>query len=127
MIHYGYTFRLWQNCRQRELYRPREGAGNAVSELLRLGGHHHHFPAQMGKTSLVNQVTKHFSTDKSIRICHVDIFNCRTEGQFYQAYARAALKANATAWDDFLSAARKYHGRLLPSVTHAARTCELSF
>lgn len=86
-------------------------------------------PRRWGKTSLVNQVTQHFSADKTMRICHVDIFNCRTEEQFYQAYARAVLKANATVWEEFLASARKYLGKLLPSITltDATQTCELNF
>ena len=86
-------------------------------------------PRRWGKTSLVNQVVKHFETNKSIRICQVDIFNCRTEEQFYQAYAHAILKANTSVWDDFIASARKYLGKLLPSVTltDAAQTCELTF
>lgn len=86
-------------------------------------------PRRWGKTSLVNQVIQRFEKDKSIKICQVDIFNCRTEEQFYQAYAHAVLKANATVWEDFIVSAKKYLGKLLPSVTltDMAQTYELSF
>lgn len=63
-------------------------------------------PRRWGKTSLVNQVIQRFEKDKSIKICQVDIFNCRTEEQFYQAYAHAVLKANATVWEDFIVSAK---------------------
>ncbi|MDR1004174.1 MAG: ATPase [Prevotellaceae bacterium] len=86
-------------------------------------------PRRWGKTSLVNKVAQRLVTDKSVRICQVDIFNCRTEEQFYRAYAAAILKANATVWEDFITSARKYLGRLLPSVTlvDMIQTYELSF
>lgn len=74
-------------------------------------------PRRWGKTSLVNQVVQRFEKDKSIMICQIDIFNCRTEEEFYKAYANAVLRASSTAWDDFLASARKYLGRLLPTVT----------
>lgn len=86
-------------------------------------------PRRWGKTSLVNQVVQRFEKDKSIMICQIDIFNCRTEEEFYKAYANAVLRAGSTAWDDFLASARKYLGRLLPTVTltDLAHTHELSF
>lgn len=86
-------------------------------------------PRRWGKTSLVNQVAQRFEQDKSILICQIDIFNCRTEEQFYQTYANAILRANATVWEDFIASARKYLGRLLPSVTltDVAQTHQLSF
>ncbi|WP_291530640.1 AAA family ATPase [Bacteroides sp. UBA939] len=87
-------------------------------------------PRRWGKTSLVNRVAQQLlKEDRSIRICQVDIFNCRTEEEFYLAYATAVLKANHSAWDDFTATVRKYLGRLLPTVTFSdtAQTCELSF
>lgn len=43
-------------------------------------------PRRWGKTSLVNRVAQRLAEeDKSILICQVDIFNCRTEEQFYLA------------------------------------------
>lgn len=54
-------------------------------------------PRRWGKTSLVNQVVQRFEKDKSIIICQIDIFNCRTEEEFYKAYANAVLRAGSTA------------------------------
>lgn len=51
-------------------------------------------PRRWGKTSLVNQVVQRFEKDKSIMICQIDIFNCRTEEEFYKAYANAVLRAD---------------------------------
>lgn len=86
-------------------------------------------PRRWGKTSLVNQVVKRIEQNKSILVCQVDIFNCRTEEQFYQAYATAVLKANSTIWEEFIAAARKYLGRFLPTVTlnDMGQTHELTF
>ncbi|MDR0895236.1 MAG: ATPase [Prevotellaceae bacterium] len=86
-------------------------------------------PRRWGKTSLVNKVVQRLAADRSIRVCQVDIFNCRTEEHFYQTYAMAVLKANYSVWEDFIRSARKYLGRLLPAVTlsDAAQTYELSF
>lgn len=87
-------------------------------------------PRRWGKTSLVNRVAQQLAdSDVPVLVCQVDIFNCRTEEQFYLAYATAVLKTSHSVWDDFTAAVRKYLGRLLPSVTFSdmAQTCELSF
>lgn len=75
-------------------------------------------PRRWGKTSLVNRTSEILAETRSnIRICHIDIFNCRTEAQFYQAYANAILKASTNAWDEFIAGAKKYLGKLVPIVS----------
>ena len=86
-------------------------------------------PRRWGKTSLVNQVLRRFKGDTSVLVCQMDIFNCRTEEQFYHTYANAVLRSHSSALDNFVSNARKYLGRLLPTVTlsDVGQTVELSF
>lgn len=75
-------------------------------------------PRRWGKTSLVNRTAEILAeTRNDIRICHIDIFNCRTEEQFYKAYANAILKTATNAWDDFIAGAKKYLGKLVPIVS----------
>lgn len=58
-------------------------------------------PRRWGKTSLVYKVAKTISKeDKNIIICQVDIFNCRTEEEFYTVFANSLLKATSTVWED---------------------------
>jgi AAA+ ATPase superfamily predicted ATPase len=87
-------------------------------------------PRRWGKTSLVKSVSADLQkTRKDISICHVDIFNCKTEGQFLQNYANAVLKATFSVWEEFISATKKYLGQFIPNVTlsDAAHNFELSF
>jgi AAA+ ATPase superfamily predicted ATPase len=88
-------------------------------------------PRRWGKTSLVNQVSEALRKehDKEIIICNLDIFNCRTEEQFYKVYANTLLKSALPAWEKFIIGARKYLGRLAPSVAFSdtTQTYELSF
>lgn len=75
-------------------------------------------PRRWGKTSLINKVSEVLSeTQKDICVCHIDIFNCRTEEQFFQTYANAILKVSTNAWDEFIASAKKYLGKLLPIVS----------
>lgn len=61
-------------------------------------------PRRWGKTSLVNKCAKLLSEEnKNTLVCQVDIFNCRTEEQFYTAYANALMRVSTSAWEEFVA------------------------
>ena len=74
-------------------------------------------PRRWGKTSLVNHALQRMSNENDYLLCQIDIFNCRTETQFYQAYVNALLKASYTKMDEFIAAAKKYVGAFGPKLT----------
>ena len=74
-------------------------------------------PRRWGKTSLVNHVLERMADDKEYVTCKVDIFNCRTEEQFYQAYANAVLRASATKMDGLVEMAKRYLRSFGPKLT----------
>ena len=74
-------------------------------------------PRRWGKTSLVNHALQRMSNENGYLLCQIDIFNCRTETQFYQAYVNSLLKASYTKLDEFLAAAKKYVGTFGPKLT----------
>jgi hypothetical protein len=88
-------------------------------------------PRRWGKTSLVNHVEEIIKSEKNEKnvICRVDIFNCRTEEQFYKAYANTILKSTTTAWEEFVAGVKKYLGKFLPKITFSdvTQTYEMSF
>jgi len=88
-------------------------------------------PRRWGKSTLVNHVSELIKSESNagIIICRLDIFNCRTEEQFYKAYANAILKSTTTAWDEFVAGVKKYLGKFFPKISFsdAAQTYELSF
>ena len=87
-------------------------------------------PRRWGKTSLVHKVAKLISEEeKNVIICQVDIFNCRTEEEFYTVFANSLLKSTTTVWEEFVGGVKKYLGRLAPivSISDATQTYELSF
>ena len=66
-------------------------------------------PRRWGKTSLVNKCAKLLSEEnKNTLVCQVDIFNCRTEEQFYTAYANALMRVSTSAWEEFVAGVKKY-------------------
>lgn len=87
-------------------------------------------PRRWGKTSLVNKVVQVLQQEnKQASVCQVDIFNCRTEEEFYKAYANAVLKANTNVWEDFIAATKKYLARFVPivSLSDNGQSYEFSF
>ena len=87
-------------------------------------------PRRWGKTSLVRSVSEELKTQqKDILVCHIDIFNCKTEEQFLKHYTNAVLYATHSVWEDFVAAAKKYLGRFVPNISFSdtAQSYELSF
>lgn len=87
-------------------------------------------PRRWGKTSLVNKAAQAVTEEsQAILVCQIDIFNCRSEEEFYTAYANALLKVATSAWEEFVGGVKKYLGRLAPivSISDTSQTYELSF
>jgi len=86
-------------------------------------------PRRWGKTSLVNKAMDEFAKSSDYIVCKIDIFNCRTEEQFYTAFANSVLKSSFTAWEEFISSAKKYLMRMLPKIAMSdnSQNFELSF
>ena len=87
-------------------------------------------PRRWGKTSLVNKCDKLLSEEnKNTLVCQVDIFNCRTEEQFYTAYANALMRVSTSAWEEFVAGVKKYLSRMAPTVSlsEGSQSYELSF
>ena len=86
-------------------------------------------PRRWGKTSLVCHVLEDIKHYRDYLICKVDIFNCRTEAQFYQTYVNAILAASFTKMDEFILAAKKYVGTFGPklSLSDSSMKYELAF
>lgn len=74
-------------------------------------------PRRWGKTSLVNHALQQMGEERDFLVCKVDIFNCRTEAQFYQTYVNAILKASYSKMDEFIDAAKRYVGAFGPKLT----------
>lgn len=73
-------------------------------------------PRRWGKTSLVNHALEQIKSDDDYLVCKIDIFNCRTEAQFYQAYVNAILHASTSRLEEFLEAAKRYVSAFAPKL-----------
>ncbi len=75
-------------------------------------------PRRWGKSSLVFKVSQTLSRkDKNIRFCFIDLFNIRTEEEFFSALAKELLKTAYPKWRERLEAARKFFNQISPKIT----------
>jgi len=75
-------------------------------------------PRRWGKSSLVAKAA--VSTVKkyrNIRFCFIDLFNVKSEEEFYQVFAQEILKSTSTKLDEILETTKRFLGRLIPNVT----------
>ena len=58
-------------------------------------------PRRWGKSSLVNKAAKlAMAQESNLRICHIDLFNVRSEEHFYSLLAQKVIAATSTKWEE---------------------------
>ena len=73
-------------------------------------------PRRWGKTSLVQKVCRLAQSD-TLKIVYLDIFSCRSDRDFYDAFAAAILKQTSSKWDEWLENARLFLSRISPRIS----------
>ncbi len=75
-------------------------------------------PRRWGKSSLVKKVTEHqLNKNKNIRYCFIDLFNIRTEQEFYEAYVKELILVTSTKWEERIGQAKKLFKKIIPQFT----------
>lgn len=75
-------------------------------------------PRRWGKSSLVLKASeKAQKKDKSLRFCFIDLYNVRTEEQFYQLLAKEVLQATSSRLEELLENAKKFMGQFIPRIS----------
>jgi uncharacterized protein len=70
-----------------------------------------------GKSSLVEMTAKRtLKKDKNIRFCYIDLFNTRSEQEFYSLMAQQIIKATSSKTEDRVQAVKTFFRRLIPSI-----------
>ncbi len=78
-------------------------------------------PRRWGKSSLVHRAANITTqSDKNIRVCTIDLFNIKTEEQFYTSLAGNLIRATATRWEEAIEDAKKFFSRLVPKISVGA-------
>ena len=86
-------------------------------------------PRRWGKTSLVENVAEKIrNKNKGIKVCVLDIFNVRSEMEFYEHFAKGVLKGTSSRWEEMAENAKKFLSHLLPKITFSPDSqAEISF
>lgn len=78
-------------------------------------------PRRWGKSSLVHRAADiAMRADKNIRICTIDLFNVKTEEQFYTVLARKLIHGTSSRWEEAVENAKKFFSRLVPKISVGA-------
>ncbi|MBR6285577.1 MAG: ATP-binding protein [Bacteroidaceae bacterium] len=73
-------------------------------------------PRRWGKTSLVQKVARLAQSD-NLKIVYLDIFSCRSDRDFYDAFAAAVLKQTSSKFDEWLENAKLFLSRISPKIS----------
>ena len=73
-------------------------------------------PRRMGKTSLVKKVQSQVD-NPNIRVVYMDIYDCRSEYDFYNKFATTILKETSGKMDLFLDNVKQFLTRLSPKIS----------
>jgi hypothetical protein len=72
-------------------------------------------PRRIGKSSIVRKVMKEM-TDPKIKMVFMDIYDCRSEYDFYNRFASELLKQTATKAEQVIENIKKFLVRLTPKI-----------
>ena len=76
-------------------------------------------PRRWGKTSLVQKACRLAQSDK-LKIVYLDIFSCRSDRDFYDAFASAILKQTSSKVDEWLENIKLFLSRISPKISMGA-------
>ena len=75
-------------------------------------------PRRWGKSSLVNKAaTIAMNEDKKLKVCTVDLFNVKTEEQFYTVFTQSIIEGTASKWDEAVEYAKRFFSHLIPKIS----------
>ncbi|MDE5612558.1 MAG: ATP-binding protein, partial [Odoribacter sp.] len=73
-------------------------------------------PRRWGKTSLVQKVCSLTQSDK-LKIVYLDIFSCRSDKDFCDAFASAVLKQTSSKLEEWLENVKLFLSRIRPKIS----------
>lgn len=72
-------------------------------------------PRRWGKSSLVNQAAGQLKAEiPELHFCFIDLFNIRTEENFYEDFATKLIRATSTKWEEWIKNGKKFFSNLIP-------------
>jgi hypothetical protein len=72
-------------------------------------------PRRWGKSSLVTKVGESLrQKNKTLRFCYLDLFNIRSEEEFYDYFIRELLRVTYSRWEERMESAKKFLRTITP-------------
>ncbi len=72
-------------------------------------------PRRWGKSSLVSKAAKRLERqDKSVKFCFLDLFNIRTEEEFYTEFAKELLRISSSKLEERIESAKRFLKHITP-------------
>jgi uncharacterized protein len=72
-------------------------------------------PRRWGKSSLVNQAAEQLKAEQpELRFCFIDLFNIRSEEEFYEDFATKLIRVTSTKWEEWIKNGKKFFLNLIP-------------
>jgi AAA+ ATPase superfamily predicted ATPase len=97
--------------REKEITRLKNNFNSGVNTIIVS-------PRRWGKTSLVKHASLSATKEnKKLKIIHLDIFNIRSEYEFYLLLANEVLRATSSGWDDLVKNTRLFLKQLIPQIS----------
>lgn len=75
-------------------------------------------PRRMGKTSLVKKV-KSLVENKERIVVFMDVYNCRTEYEFYERFASSVIQATASKAEQMIKTAKEFIMSIAPKIIYS--------
>lgn len=94
--------------RQTEMERLLQNFNNGVNTILIS-------PRRWGKSSLVKKATEQSKRkNPKLVFCYIDLFNIRTEQEFYEVYIRELIKVTSTKWEERIRIGKQLFKKVIP-------------
>lgn len=78
-------------------------------------------PRRWGKSSLVFKAADLANgTNDKLKICRLDLFNVRSEEDFYTILAQNVLKSTSSKWEEAINSSKKFLSRFIPKISFGA-------
>ena len=75
-------------------------------------------PRRWGKSSLVlKSVTSTVKANPKVKVCFIDVFNIRSESEFYEELARQVLTASSGKFEEIIQTSKKFLSKLIPKLS----------
>ncbi len=78
-------------------------------------------PRRWGKSSLIHRLSEVVKKEnKKVVFCFIDLFNSRTENEFYEYFATQVLKASYSKWEERIEKTKQFFQQIIPQFNFGA-------